>query len=123
MLDRAPKQKVSGDYDRRWMSDDYFDLIVWYTGKDVVRGFQLCYGKPYWERALTWLSDRGFSHTAVEGGEEGAEANRTPILVPDGSFPADEVKQEFQRRAIDLPVKLRELVMTKIVEFESHRPK
>jgi hypothetical protein len=117
MLDRAPKRKVRDDYDRRWMSDDYFDLIVWYTRKDVVRGFQLCYGKPYWERALTWLSDRGFSHTAVEGGEEDVEANRTPILVPDGSFPANEVKQEFQRRAIDLPVKLRELVMTKIVEF------
>ena len=59
----------------------------------------------------------------VESGEEDAEANRTPILVPDGSFPADEVKQEFQRRASDLPMKLRNLVTSKIAEFESRRPK
>ena len=33
MFDKALKTPVPGDYDRRWLSDDYFDLIVWYTGK------------------------------------------------------------------------------------------
>lgn len=121
MLADSPKRKVYGDYDRRWISDDYFDLIVWYTRKDAIYGFQLCYGKPHWERALTWLSGRGFSHTAVESGEEEAEANRAPILVPDGSFPATKVKREFRRRAVELPSELRELVVSKIAEFEALR--
>jgi len=46
MLTDEPKRSVRDDYDRRWISDDYFDLIVWYDRKDMVHGFQLCYGKP-----------------------------------------------------------------------------
>ena len=117
MLDEAPKKAVTGDYDRRWISDEYFDLIVWYTPRDTVHGFQLCYDKPRWERALTWLSDRGFSHTEVDSGEDTAYANRTPVLVPDGSFPAERVLAEFARRASALPVEVRKLVTDKISEF------
>ena len=117
MLDEAPKKAVTGDYDRRWISDEYFDLIVWYTPHDTVHGFQLCYDKPLWERALTWLSDRGFSHTEVDSGEDTAYVNRTPVLVPDGSFPAERVLAEFARRSSALPVKLRNLVTDKISEF------
>jgi len=117
MLTDEPKRSVRDDYDRRWISDDYFDLIVWYDRKDAVHGFQLCYGKPQWERALTWIRDQGFSHTEVESGEERATANRTPILVPDGSFPSKKVRREFQRRAVGLPDDLRDLVLGKIAEF------
>jgi hypothetical protein len=116
MFDKAPKKPVRGDYDRRWLSDDYFDLIVWYTPEDTVHGFQLCYDKPYWERALTWLLDRGFSHLPVDSGEQ-TYKNQTPILVPDGSFPADRVLGEFARRGSDLPLELRRLVTDKISEF------
>ena len=121
MLTDEPKRNVRGDYDRRWMSDDYFDLIVWYDRKDALHGFQLCYGKPESERALTWTSGRGFSHTEVDTGEELATVNRTPILVPDGSFPASKVRREFQRRAVGLPNDLRDLVLAKIAEFETRR--
>jgi hypothetical protein len=117
MLDEAPKKAVAGDYDRRWISDDYFDLIVWYTPGDTIHGFQLCYEKPQGERALTWLSGRGFSHMEVSSGDEDPEANRTPVLVPDGSFPADTVLAEFARRGSALPPDLRELVIEKIGEF------
>jgi hypothetical protein len=96
-------------------------LIVWYKRRNKIHGFQLCYGKPVWERALTWLRDRGFAHTAIESGEEEAERNQTPILVPDGSFPAEEVKTELQRRAVDLSVNLRKLVLKKIAEFNAKR--
>ena|SRR6476659_5245078 len=117
MLEATPKRPVHGDYDRRWISDDYFDLIVWYTPRDTIHGFQLCYDKPHWERALTWLADRGFSHTEVDSGDETPEANRSPILVPDGSFPADKVLAEFACRGSGLPAELRELVTDKISEF------
>ena len=117
MLNTAPKRPVSGDYDRRWISDDYFDLIVWYTPRDTIHGFQLCYDKVHWERALTWLSDRGFSHTEVDSGEDAPEANRSPVLVSNGSFPADKVLAEFARRGSALPAELRQLVTDKISEF------
>jgi hypothetical protein len=121
MFDKAPKKAVRGDYDRRWLSDDYFDLIVWYTPDDAMHGFQLCYDKPYWERALTWLSDKGFSHMEVDDGEQNAYNNQTPILVPDGSFPADKVLREFARRGSELPIDLQRLVTDKIGEFVSRQ--
>jgi hypothetical protein len=121
MLNNAPKKPVRGDYDRRWLSDDFFDLIIWYRADDTIYGFQLCYDKPYWERALTWMSDRGFSHRQVDSGEHVYPPNQTPILVPDGSFPADMVVREFARRASALPVEVRQLVTDKIGEFVHRR--
>src|ERR1700730_17857431 len=111
MLTRARKTRIRGDYNRRWMSDDYFDLIVWYERSNAIHGFQLCYGKPRWERALTWLVDRGFAHMEVDSGEDEAEWNRAPILVPDGSFPVAEVMREFRHRSNRLPKSLRNFVM------------
>ena len=117
MLSESKKVSVRGDYDRRWMSDDYFDLIVWYRPNEVVRGFQLCYGKPRAERALTWIDRRGFSHTEVDGGEDKPPRNRTPVLVPNGFFPKSEVSREFSRRSGKLPKKLRKFVRNKISQF------
>ena len=117
MFDNAPKKPVRGDYDRRWLNDDFFDLIIWYRPDDTIYGFQLCYDKPYWERALTWMSDRGFSHMQVDNGEQVYPPNQTPILVPDGSFPTDKVLHEFTRRGSALPLEVRQLVTDKISEF------
>ncbi len=121
MLGEAPKRPVRGDYDRKWIADDYFDLIVWYTSTDAIHGFQLCYDKPRWERALTWISGTGFSHMEVDSGEQDPYANRTPVLVPDGSFPAEDVVLEFQRRARELPPELSQLVLQKIAEYVDTR--
>jgi hypothetical protein len=63
------------------------------------------------------MSDRGFSHTQVDSGEQVYPPNQTPILVPDGSFPADKVLHEFTRRGSALPVQVRQLVTEKITEF------
>lgn len=87
ILAKGKKVKVPGDSRRRWMADDYFDLIVWYEPSNAIHGFQLCYGKPVQERALTWLKPRGFSHSKIDSGDEDPGANRTPILLSDGSFP------------------------------------
>jgi len=121
MLRDEPTKSVHGDYDRRWITDEYFDLIVWYTREGAVYGFQLCYDKPRWERALTWINNRGFSHTQIDAGEETPMRNRSPVLVPDGSFPADLVTREFVRRSAELPADLRDLVLEKISEFKQRR--
>jgi hypothetical protein len=117
MFDKAPKRPVRGDYDRRWLSDDFFDLVIWYRPDDTIYGFQLCYDKPFWERAFTWMSDRGFSHMELESGDPISPPNQTPILVSDVSFPADRVLYEFTRRGSALPVQVRQLVTDKIAEF------
>ena len=121
MLQDVPKRTIHGDHDRRWMSDDYFDLIVWYKPDGAIYGFQLCYGKPRWERALTWLDGRGFSQAEVDSGEDQPTRNRSPILLPDGSFPAREVVREFKGRSSDLPEDLQGFVKSKIAEFVAKR--
>ena len=117
MLTKEKKVKVRGDYLRSWMSDDYFDLIVWYEQSNAIHGFQLCYGKPATEKALTWLQSRGFAHGKVESGEDGPEVNRTPILLPDGSFPTAEVGREFDQRSKQLPKSLRNFVLAMLKQF------
>jgi hypothetical protein len=115
MIDQ-PIRPVRGDYNRRWLTDDRFDLIVWYNSHGAVHGFQLCYDKPYAERALTWITDRGFSHMRVDSGEPNPFSSMTPILLPDGSFPSERVAAEFQRHALTVPAELRQLVLDKIRE-------
>lgn len=117
MLTKDRKVKVRGDYRRSWMADDYFDLIVWYEPSNAIHGFQLCYGKPVAERALTWLKSRGFIHGKIDSGEDDPDANRTPILLPDGSFPTDEVTREFDRRSKRLSKSLRNFVLAKLKQF------
>jgi hypothetical protein len=53
----------------------------------------------------------------VDDGEQNAYANQTPILVPDGYFPAEVVVSEFRRRGAELPIELRDLVLDKIDEY------
>jgi hypothetical protein len=122
MLTTQPIKPVANDLDRRWMSDEYFDLIVWYESEDRIHGFQLCYDKPGRERALTWTRGRGFLHTAVDTGESKPTANHTPILVADGAFPVEQVRREFTVRSNRLPSDIRELVLARIKDYEDqHR--
>ncbi len=104
--------------ERRWFSDDYFDLIVWREPSGDLHGFQLCYDKPYEEHALTWTCKQGFRHSGIDSGESDPYANRTPILVPDGKFPTERVRHEFLARAGELPTEISELVLTRLSEYE-----
>ena len=60
MFDKAFKRPVPGDYDRTWLSDEYFDLIVWHTSTGAVHGFQLCYDKPLWNARSRGYRRRAF---------------------------------------------------------------
>ena len=120
MLTNAPIRPVAGYLDRRWMSDEHFDLIVWYEPDQQIHGFQLCYDKQNHERALTWTRDRGFLHTAIDDGESEPTANRTPILVGNSVFPAQQVRGEFIVRSELLPAEIRELVLARIDDYH-HR--
>jgi len=99
------------------MSDDYFDLIVWYAADGSVHGFQLCYERLRNERAVTWIRGEGFRHDGVDTGDSGPTKNGTPILFPGGVFPGALVLHEFEKRSEDLSREIRQLVLSRLAEF------
>ncbi len=101
------KQKV---LNRRWFTDDYFDLIVWTDPDSGISGFQLCYDIRNAERALTWTPTKGFSHERVDQGDENPTKNRTPVLVPDGMFSAREILAQFLARSAGIDQRISSFV-------------
>ena len=87
--------------------------MIW-TGEDgQLFGFQLCYDKPGYERALTWTATAGFSHAAVDG-QSGPFSRVTPILIPAGMFPAELVQREFEQRSVKIDPQVRQFVLEKM---------
>lgn len=111
-------RETTEDNRRRWFSDDYFDLIVWYDEGRRATGFQLCYDKQGKERAFTWKNLAGASHNRVDDGEASPYENMSPVLVPDGVMPYDEIQQQFASRAKNVEQDIYNLVMQKL---EEHR--
>jgi len=102
---------------RRWFTDSYFDLIVWYNKKGGITGFQLCYDKTFNEHSLTWKAGEGFVHNRIDDGEVTGTAKMTPILVQDGSFDKLSVAERFKHESDRIEKQIRELVYSKILEF------
>jgi hypothetical protein len=104
---------------RRWFSDNYFDLIVWYDiNKTTIVGFQLCYDKFGIERAITWHKDKGFSHNRIDDGEAHFEhAKMSPILVSDGVFSKEAIGNKFKELSNGIDPKVVKLVYEKIKEY------
>ncbi len=99
-----PTRQIPGEPPRRWFASDDMDLIVWCREDGTPIGFQLCYDKLGYERAITWKPAQGFRHTAVDDGERfGASHKAAPILVADGVFDAAFVGQLFIGASTRLP--------------------
>jgi len=103
---------------RRWLSDDYFDLILWYEADGTPYGFQLCYDKPRWERALTWTRTTGFRHEAIDCGGASAFGNVSPTLVPTRTALDPEVREKFIQRSRSAPLEIRRLVLQMLKEYQ-----
>jgi hypothetical protein len=94
----------AGEPRRRWFTSERLDLIVWSDDAGRPIGFQLCYGKPTAERALTWTPETGFTHTGVDDGQDvGLGHKRSPILVPDGDFDLEHLEQTLGDASLRLP--------------------
>jgi len=118
VLKDQPIRHLENDLPRQWMSDDYFDLIIWYQQDNSIYGFQLCYDKDGSPGALTWTIDRQFTHSGIDGGDTGASNIFTPILtVSHGPFPAEKVTDEFTKRSTRLSAEIRDFVLRKLSEF------
>jgi hypothetical protein len=90
-------RQAQGEGFRRWFTDEYFDLIVWYGESDSLIGFQLCYDKQERERALTWTVEHGFQHNRIDSGEIPGHAKMSPVITADGQFGAAEILKRFEK--------------------------
>jgi hypothetical protein len=113
LVERANARQVEGEGQRRWFTDEYFDLIVWYSGSRIT-GFQLCYDRTRNERALTWRSPNRYSHDKIDDGEVPMTYKMTPILVQDGVFEKDRVAARFQAAAKRIEPEIANLVLEKL---------
>ena len=112
-------RKIADDRLRRWFSSKRIDLFVWYEDREIF-GFQICYDKGRQEHALTWRTDLGWSHKAVEAGNEGTGFKGTAILVPDGEVPVTRIIDEFEVASQDLDPKVLQLIIDKLPEARTH---
>ncbi len=104
-------RQVPGEGSRRWFTDEFFDLIVWYGDDWSILGFQLCYGKNNKERALTWRRDEGFSHEKVDDGETPGHTKMTPVLVPNGQFDVKSISARFRQESSEIDPEIAGLVI------------
>jgi hypothetical protein len=103
---------------RRWFTDKDFDLIIWYDNNKKINGFQLCYNKSKYERALTWTnSDNKFYHNKIDDGEVPGAVKESPILVADGLFDKINVANDFKESSIQIDPQVSNFVYKKILEY------
>lgn len=102
---------------RRFFYDEEFDIYVWYEGKKMI-GFQVCYDKSNYQRALTWMEDGGYRHEMVETGEIGGSFKRKPVLMADGVFDYSKVAEKFLRESKKIDNEISAFIYKKILEFK-----
>jgi hypothetical protein len=103
---------------RRWFTDEFFDLIVWYL-KGKIDGFQLCYDKGEKERAITWRSSMGYSHDKIDDGERVFYNKMTPILIANGTFERDIIAEKFRRAATHMDKEIVSFVYKILKDYPS----
>jgi hypothetical protein len=118
----AHVRQIEGEPRRRWFTDDYFDLIVWFSKKNRITGFQLCYDKFHREHAMTWFEDTGYTHHQVDDGEHTLDTllKATPVLVPDGVFEHGEIARRFKEESVEIENRIADFVYEKITQYEEH---
>ncbi len=104
---------------RRWFDGDRLELVVWYNAAGAVTGFQICYALPDGERALTWRPGAGFTHCAVDDGDNWQVGGKqSPVLVADGEVVWAELEERFRAEGLRLEPALRDLVTTRLAARE-----
>jgi hypothetical protein len=113
-------RQIPGERKRRWFSSAEFDLFVWLNNDGSIAGFELCYDKGHSEHSITWHSDTGFSHMAVDDGENRpGKYKATPIHIADGYFDVKRVYTVFKSESQALPDEIANLVL-QVLETHSN---
>ena len=108
-------RQVPGQGLRRWFEGHLYELVVWYRpDATTIEGFQILYQLMGKERALTWRAGEGFDHAQVDSGTQSPFKNLTPILLPTGSIPWPQVRQDFAAGGSALEPELRDFVRQRL---------
>lgn len=114
--------QVEGESQRRWFTDEFFDLIVWEEEDSTINAFQLCYDKPRKEHALTWRRNQGYRHDIVDDGENiPGGPKQTPILVKDGASDLESVPGRFKKNSLEIDKTVSTFVYRKIADYAGGR--
>jgi hypothetical protein len=112
-----------GEGFRRWFSDPYFDVIVWYEREGgAITGYQVCYDKGQVERAFTKKREEGLvqSHRYVANGPVEIGSNKmTSILKGDASAVDSKVLARLRDAAGDLDGNLVDLILADVEAYNS----
>src|SRR5271169_4068837 len=115
MIETKQVRQFEGDFQQRWFSDDYFDLIVWQGGDGNILRFELCYGKNKDEHAFVWNQEAGHSHLKVDDGESVlGRYKMSPIFIADGYFDSDNITAKFLEAGKDIDQKIAEFIYGKL---------
>lgn len=112
-------QQIADERRRRWFSSTDMDLIVWYEADGSIAGFELYYDKNIREHVFIWGADSGFTHLAVDDGEQKPvlDYKEAPILIPDGHVDPDRIRHLFERSRENLPAEVASLVLGKLAQY------
>jgi hypothetical protein len=97
------------------MSND-LDLILFFSEKNEIREFQLCYDKNQYEQMLSWNARQGYSHMAIDDGEsvEAVSYKQSPLIVPNGAYSLHRILDKLMETEGQLPKGLLAFVKEKI---------
>ena len=73
-------KKNDGEENKRWFSDDFFDLMVWQENGQI-SAFELSFNKADEEHSISWKKGGKLSHFRVDDGEKPGRLKQTPILI------------------------------------------
>lgn len=123
MLREIPNvQQVPGEPRRRWFFSHEQDLLVWFGEGGAPVAFQLAYGKYRNEKALRWKAGKGFTHEAVDDGENAGVVKEAAILVADGYFDATGVLERFVELSTEVPPEIVDFVRARLAEHPNFGP-
>lgn len=107
-----------GKLTKRWFGDSFFDLFVWSDETGAIVSFQLCYGKPRDEHALTWMFPSIYYHQRVDDGENNpGKSKSTPVLLPDGMVDVHSIIRRFQDESKEIDPSVSKFINQKILDF------
>lgn len=114
--------QVEGEHRRRWFNDEFFDLIVWFDELDQISGFQLCYNIDVDEHALTWHRGHGFTHHAVDPGDDPpGPIKMTPILLADGVFSKENIIERFIKESGGIDIEIASFVLDVLQNYPNKK--
>jgi hypothetical protein len=118
MLHEIPNvRQILDEGRRRWFTDAYFDLIVWYAEGGSLVGFQLCYDKQGGERAFTWRRGHPCVHEGMDDGESPGHSKMSPVLSEGSPAPSPNIPERFLRESAEVDPAIVRMVYTTIFTY------